>query len=112
MSCTIVLSGRDKKLTAPKDVIVKEISADDKFIQLETEDGMKIEISINTTSRSKKSEFLCIGEKIYRGQRMFVLNQFYKTDVKMTIEWMNDTPDLIVTESKYVNNQDSLLAVI
>lgn len=112
MSCTIVLSGRDKKLTAPKDVIVKEISADDKFIQLETEDGMKIEISINTTSRSKKSEFLCIGEKIYRGQQMFALNQFYKTDVKMTIEWMNDTPDLIVTESKYVNNQDSLLAVI
>lgn len=112
MSCTIVLSGRDKKLTAPKDVIVKEISADNKFIRLETEDKMKIEISINTTSRSKKSKFLCMGEKIYRGQQMFALNQFYKTDVKMTIEWMNDPPDLIVTESKYVNNQDSLLAVI
>lgn len=112
MSCIIVLSGRDKKLTAPKDAIVKDISADNKFIQLETEDKMKIEISINTTSRSNKSKYLCIGEKIYRGQQMFALNQFYKTDVKMTIEWMNDTPDLIVTESNYVNNQDSLLAVI
>lgn len=112
MSCTIVLSGRDKKLTAPKDGIVKDISADNKFIQLETEGGMKIEISINTTSKSKKSKLLCTGEKIYRGQQMFALKQFYKTDVKMTIEWMDDAPDLIITDSNYVNNQDSLLAVI
>ena len=36
----------------------------------------------------------------------------YNTNGKLTVKWIDDIPELIITDSNYADNQDFLLIVI